>query len=198
MGKKIVKLTEEKFKEIVTESVNRVLNEIGYRGAALAHGANYNAQQDYFQNRNVNSRSKMDRGEVVTLDALSLSIRDNFPNLVLEFVEKNQATNRAYTVNLHFNEVKYINKERCVLKGKLDVASKPFGVGTIEYNFNTQEFYRVSYSDKTTRSRRLHTLIVHNKEEMNNLLSFISNYLYACEDYEHNIDVNGPTPSKRH
>ena len=48
MGKKIVKLTEEKFKEIVTESVNRVLNEIGYRGAALAHGANYNAQQDYF------------------------------------------------------------------------------------------------------------------------------------------------------
>ena len=56
------------------------------------------------------------------------------------------------------------------------MASKPFGVGTIECNFNTQEFYRVSYSDKTTRSRRLHTLIVHNKEEINNLLTFISNY----------------------
>lgn len=198
MGEKIVKLTEEKFKEIVTESVNKVLNEIGYRGAALAHGANYNAQQDYFQNRNVNSRSKMDRGEVVTLDALSLSIRDNFPNLLLEFVEKNKATNRAYPVDLHFTEVKYIDKERCVLKGKLYVASKSFGVGTIEYNFNTQEFYRVSYSDKTTRSRKLHTLIIHNKEEMNNLLTFISNYLYTCEDYEHNIDINAPTPSKRH
>lgn len=198
MSKKIVKLTEEKFKEIVTESVNRVLNEIGYRGAALAHGANYNAQQDYFQNNNVNSRNKMAKSEIISLKALSLAINDNFPNLLLEFVEKNKATNRAYPVDLHFTEVKYIDKERCVLKGKLDVASKPFGVGTIEYNFNTQEFYRVSYSDKTTRSRRLHTLIVHNKEEMDNLLSFISNYLYACEDYEHNIDVNGPTPSKRH
>jgi endo-alpha-1,4-polygalactosaminidase (GH114 family) len=96
MGKKIVKLTEEKFKEIVTESVNKVLNEIGYRGAALAHGANYNAQQDYFQNNNVNSRNKMAKSEIISLKALSLAINDNFPNFLLEFVEKNKATNRAY------------------------------------------------------------------------------------------------------
>ena len=118
----------------------------------------------------------MDKSEITRLKALSLAISDNFPNLVLEFVEKNNATNRAYSVDLHFTEVKYIDKERCVLKGKLDVASKPFGIGTIEYNFNTQEFHRVSYSDKTTRSRKLHTLIIHNKEEINNLLTFISNY----------------------
>ena len=194
----IIRLNEDIFRRLISESVKGVLSEIGYRGAALAHGANYNAQQDYFQNRNVNSRSKMAKSENITLEALSLAINDNFPNLTLEFVEKNKSTNMAYSVNLHFNEVKYIDKERFVLKGYLDVASKRYGIGTIEYNFNTQEFYRVSYSDKTTRSRRLHTLIAHNQNVINNLLSFISNYQYSTEDYENNVNVDGTTPSKRH
>lgn len=196
--KQIVRINESELKTIIKESVSSILNEIGYRGAALAHGANYNAQQDYYQNRNVNARSKMAKSENITLEALSLSIRDNFPNLILEFVEKDQETNRAYPVDLHFTEVKYINKERCILKGQLDVASKPFGVGTIEYNFNTQEFYRVSYSDKTTRNRRLHTIIIHNEDIAKQLLTFISNYLYSTEDYENDVNVNGPTLSKRH
>ena len=123
----------------------------------------------------------MENTETIRLDVLSSAINDSFPNLILEFVEKNQATNRAYPVDLHFAEVKYINKERCILKGKLNVANKPFGVGTIEYNFNTQEFYRVSYSAKTTKSRRLHTLIAHNKEIINNLLNFIDNYHFSHE-----------------
>lgn len=194
----IIRLNEDIFRRIISESVKGVLSEIGYRGAALAHGANYNAKIDYRQNRNVNSRSKMAKSETITLDAISLAIRDNFPNLVLEFVEENNATNRAYPVDLYFAQVKYIDKDRCVLLGKLNVAEKPFGTGTIEYNFNTQEFYRVSYSDKTTRSRRLHSLIVHNKEVVNELLTFISDYLYSTEDYENDVNVNGTTPSKRH
>lgn len=115
------------------------------------------------------------------LEELSKAIDDKFPNLILEFVEINKATHMANTVNLCFYDVKYIDTERMALKGKLDVASKPFGVGTIEYNFNTQEFYRVSYSDKITRSRRLHTLIIHKEDVVKNLLAFISNYLYSTE-----------------
>lgn len=194
----IIRLNVDTFRRLVSESVKGVLNEIGYRGAALTHAANYNAKIDYRQNSNVNVRSKMAKSETITLDATSLAIRDNFPNLVLEFVEENNATNRAYPVDLYFAQVKYIDKDRCVLLGKLDVAEKPFGAGTIEYNFNTQEFYRVSYSDKTTRSRRLHSLIVHNKEVVNELLTFISDYLYSTEDYENDVNANGPTPSKRH
>ncbi len=194
----IIRLNEDTFRRLVSESVKGVLNEIGYRGAALTHAVNYNAKIDYRQNSNVNARSKMAKSETITLDAISLAIRDNFPNLVLEFVEENNATNRAYPVDLYFAQVKYIDKDRCVLLGKLDVAEKPFGAGTIEYNFNTQEFYRVSYSDKTTRSRRLHSLIVHNKEVVNELLTFISDYLYSTEDYENDVNANGPTPSKRH
>lgn len=65
-------------------------------------------------------------------------------------------------------------------------------------NYNTQDFYRVSYSDKTTRSRKLHTLLPHNEEQIKRVLTFVSNYLYAREDYETNINTNGSTPSKPH
>ena len=59
--KQIIRITETELNTIVKESVSHILNKIGYRGAALAHGANYNARQDYIQNRNVNYRSKMDK-----------------------------------------------------------------------------------------------------------------------------------------
>lgn len=174
------------------------IDEIGYRGAALAHGANYNAQKEYEQNQNKNAKTKMGKSENITLPALSKAINDNFPSLILEFVEHNDETNRSYPVDMTFIEVKYLNNERVVLKGKLKVSLKEFGIGTIEYQFNTQKFYRVSYSDKTTRSRKIHSLIPHNKEELNQLLSFISKYMYSQEDYQHNIDTNGPTISKAH
>lgn len=192
--KQIIRLTESDLNNIVKQ----VINEIGYRGAALTHGANYNAQQDYMNSRNPNARTKMGVSENISMKALSLAIHDNFPNLNLEFVEHNEKTNQSYPVDLRFIDVKYIDNERAVLHGELTVSLRPFGIGAIEYNFNTQDFYRVSYSDKTTRSRKLHTLIPHNEEEINNLLTFISNYLYSREDYEKNINVNGSTPSKSH
>lgn len=121
----------------------------------------------------------MGASENLTLKALSLALHDNFPNLNLEFVEHNEKTNQSYPVDLRFIDVKYMDNERIVLHGNLIVSLRPFGVGSIEYNFNTQDFYRVSYSDKTTRSRILHTLIPHNEGIINNMLAFVSNYLYS-------------------
>lgn len=192
--KQIIRLTESDIHNIVRQ----VIKEIGYRGAALTHGANYNAQQDYMNSRNPNARTKMGGSENLTMKALSLAIHDNFPNLTLEFVEHNEKTNQSYPVDLRFTDVKYIDNERIVLHGQLTVSLRPFGIGTIEYNFNTQDFYRVSYSDKTTRSRKLHTLLPHNEEQIKRVLTFVSNYLYAREDYETNINTNGSTPSKPH
>ena len=65
---KVIRLNENKLKQLISESVNKVLNEIGYRGAALAHGANYNAKIDYRQNSNVNARSKMAKSETITAE----------------------------------------------------------------------------------------------------------------------------------
>ena len=104
---------------------------------------------------------------------LSLAIMRNYPGLILEFVEDNQATNRGYPVDMRFTKIKYIDEERCVFWGKLDIAGEAFGSGFIEYNFLSQEFYRVNYSDKTTRSTRLHPLIAHNTDVITDVLLYI-------------------------
>lgn len=182
--------------ECIKERSIMSINEIGYRGASLSHGANYNAKRDYLTTKNPNAREKMSKAEEITIPALCKAISDNFPNVSLEFVEQNKNTRRGYGVDLTNIGVKFIDHERCVFQGNLTVANKPFGIGTIEYQFKTGEFYRVSYSDKTTRSRKLHSLILHNENEGNELLSFISKYLYSQEDYENNIDINGFTTSK--
>lgn len=140
----------------------------------------------------------MSRSEEIRLPALTKAVNDNFPNLILEFVEHNQNTNRSYGVDLGVTAIKFIDKARCVVEGQLTVANKPFGVGTVEYQFNTGSFYRVSYSDKTTRSRKLHTLELHNKDIGQKFLAFISNYWYAEDDHENNVNINGSTPSKKH
>ena len=185
--KTIVRLTENELQTIV----KKVINEMDYRVAALTHGANYNAQNNFIKTKNPNAKIKMGKSENLTNIALSQAINDNFPILKLEFIEHNDKTNRSYPVDFRFKGVKYLDNERVVLLGDLTVSLNPFGVGTIEYQFNTQSFYRVSYSDKTTRSRKIHSLIVDNTDVANNLMSFIANYMYSKEDYETNINGNG-------
>lgn len=150
------------------------------------------------KDKNQNARTKMNRSEEISLTTLNQAIKDNFPNIILEFVEHNQNTNRSYGVDLIVKSIKFIDISRCVIQGELTVANTPFGTGAIEYQFNSAEFYRVSYSDKTTRSRRLHTLCLHNEEEGEKFLNFLSNYLYSCKDYETSVNINGSTPSKKH
>ncbi|MGM9745803.1 MAG: hypothetical protein ACI30H_02440 [Paludibacteraceae bacterium] len=172
-----------------------------YRTAALVYGANYNALIDYRQKRNPNAKTKMNKSATLADDALSHAIRSNFPNLVLEFVERNNETGRAYPVDLKFQSSRFINTERVIFKGELMIALQKYSIGTIEYNFNTQEFYRVSYSDKTGTSRKINrslSLIIHNTKEIKELLTFLSNYWYAVEDYENMVDTQGHTPSKKH
>lgn len=132
----------------------------------------------------------MNQSENMTNSALSLAINDNFPDLILEFVEHNEKTNRSYPVDLKFKEVKYHDNDRIVFLGDLTVSLKEFGVGTIECQFNTQSFCRVSYSDKTTRSRKIHNLIVDNTETVSNLLSFVSNHMCSNKDLESNNNTN--------
>jgi hypothetical protein len=174
------------------------IDEIGYRGAALAHGANYNARQDYAHNQNSNAMTKIDKSKIAILDSLSYAIKTNFPDFVFVFVEDDEDTHTSYTVKLKYDSIKYLTEQKVIIAGELVLYSKNKQFGTIEYQFNTQEFYRVSYSDKTSKSRRIHKLIPHNKKDIERILLFITNYMYSKDDYQHNVDVNGPASSKAH
>lgn len=112
---------------------------------------------------------------LITPDALTNVINDNFQNLVLEFTGK---YNTANSKKLYFNEILYINKERCVIKGGYSEANVPSDIDTVEYDFIAQEFYVASYSEKTTWSKRLQKLTVCNNDTVNGLVALMNKNMY--------------------
>jgi len=198
MAKKVIRLTEEEFKNIVIESTAQVINEIGYRVASLPHGANYNAMQSKIQQGDKNANNKIDASNNIRISTLTKAIEDNFPNLVLYFIERDKA-NQYYTVVFNFKEMSTINDERFVMKGDIAISGGKTKQGYVEFNFNQQSFYRVNFYGQGT-IRRIYQLMMDNdhKDIFLKFLTFITNFCYSEKDYEHNINVNKPTLSKKH
>ncbi|MBQ5474176.1 MAG: hypothetical protein IIT65_05645 [Lachnospiraceae bacterium] len=110
------------------------------------------------------------------LETLSVEIHNKISNLLFEFVEHNNKTNQSYPIDLQYAKIKYMDKNRVVFHGNLIVSFIDFGTGYIEYDFINHEFYRVSFSDKTYRSRRLFSLIPHNLEKINDVIEHLQKY----------------------
>jgi hypothetical protein len=113
-----------------------------------------------------------------TSQILSAAISDNFSNLKLEFVEHNKQTNCSYPVDLILKGIKYVDEERVVFYGDLTVSSFRYGTGTIEYQFRKQNFDRVTFSNRTNRSRKRHAIVAGNTEDIRSLLFFISSFIH--------------------
>ena len=104
-----------------------------------------------------------------------------------------------YSVVLYFEEMAFVNFERFVLKGKLTISGSNTQIGCIEYNFSTGNFYRVIVmANGAIRRTKEIEIDPDGKPLFDNLLTFMSNYLYSTEDYENNVNINGSTPSKKH
>ena len=116
----------------------------------------------------------------------------------LHFIERDKA-NQFYSVEFSFVEMKAMNDDRFVMKGNLSVSGQQEKQGYIEFNFQQQSFYRVNFYGGGS-IRRIYQLMLDNDytEQFKSLLSHITNIGYAEKDYENNVDVYGPTISKRH
>ena len=117
------------------------------------------------------------------LSELSVLVVNNVPLYRLEFVEHNDDTNRSYPTDVRFKNVIFLNSERVVLNGSHWKFGSNDVIGTIniEYEFSTQKFYMVNFSEKTLRTKRIHKLIPHNKKEIMELIDYI-----ASRSYIHN------------
>lgn len=191
--KDVAKAVKKRLNEISIDSIN----EMDYRAAALAHGANYNGIIDYLQNHNISAKRKADLANNIRLKAISLAVHDNLPHLKLEFIENDKA-NQHYTVVFNYQSVKLIDDTRFVLYGQTSVSGNKQENGYIEFNFSTQSFYRVKFFASGS-IRRIYKLIIDPlcKDTFVELLAFLTKFLYAEEDYTKNIDDNGSTPSKK-
>lgn len=116
------------------------------------------------------------------LSELSVLVVNNVPLYRLEFVEHNDDTNRSYPTDFRFLKVLFLNRERVVINGSHLKFNSNAVIGTIsiEYEFGTQKFYRVYFSEKTLRTRRIHKLTPHNKKEIMELVDYIANC--SCTD----------------
>ena len=111
-----------------------------------------------------------------SLEELSVLVVYNVPAYRFEFLEDDDKAYLSYPIDLRFLKVLFLNRERIVLKGSHIQFKGDDVIGTvnIEYEFSTQNFYRVSFSERTMRIRRVCNLMPLNKKEIMELLSFIT------------------------
>jgi hypothetical protein len=191
MAKKVIHLTEEDLNNVVKESVKSALNELGYRGAALVYGANYNARTQKRNGMKVSKNlSKEKKSDSILLPSLNQVIKDNFQNLNLQFSQIRMQMEAP--VYFRFEEIKYIDKARFVLKGELKRGNEDEHNGYIEYNFRHQTFYEVKFYG-SGNIRRIYPMEIENQipdnyELYKEFLKFITNYLYSQEDYKTEVD----------
>jgi len=187
--------------KIISETVIGKLDEIGYRGASLASGANYNANNQLSKNANIiKNQQKYDKSHKTILPALNQSIKGNFADLKLLFYMEKMGGISGCTISFLFDEVSYIDFNRVVLKGNITESTnyEPNSRnGSIEYNFKTGTFYEVKFygqgSIRRTNAMRIDTNSPGNVKTTQQFLTFISNYLYSVEDYQTNINKQNNT-----
>lgn len=110
-----------------------------------------------------------------SLEELSVLVVYNVPAYRLEFFEDDEKALLSYPIDFRFFKVFFLNKERVVLEGTHIQFRSDDVIGTvkIEYDLRTQKFYRVSFSERTFKIRRICNITPLNKNEIMELLSFI-------------------------
>jgi len=110
-----------------------------------------------------------------SLDELSVLVVYNVPAYRLEFLEDDDKSLLSYPIDFRFQKVVFMNKERVVLKGAHIQFRSDDVIGTvrIEYDLRTQKFYKVSFSERTLKIRRICNITPLNKKEIMELFSFI-------------------------
>ena len=110
-----------------------------------------------------------------SLEELSVLVVYNVPAYRLEFFEDNEKALLSYPIDFRFFKVLFLNKERVVLEGAHIQFRNDDVIGTvrIEYDLRTQKFYKVSFSERTLKIRRICNITPLNKKEIMELFSFI-------------------------
>jgi hypothetical protein len=179
----------------ISETVIRKINELDYRGAALTQGANYNADYQLNQNKDVNmNQRKLDKSNDLILPAINQAIGGNFGKLILRFYMQKMGL-ATMSVEFQFDKVLFIDNKKVILEGIIIEQTKfnpKQRKGKIEYNFKEGKFFEVNYytNGKVERKfpMRIDTNTPNNEEITHKFLSFISNYLYSVEDYQTNVN----------
>ena len=114
---------------------------------------------------------------------LNQTLNEKYKPVKFEFVEYNKETRQGYGVDLILESIAFMDSTRCVFYGNLKIANQPLEKGYVEcvFDVGSFDFWRISFSIKTERIKRLHNLILHNNEEVRPLLFFLLNEQYRLQ-----------------
>lgn len=170
MGK-VIRLTENEVKHIISESVKNVLNEIGYRIATLPSGANMKAKDELlkgnlYYGKPSNRRSnmdKLDKSAKINYEALSLSVFDTIGRFTLLFIKPEKERYLSSRVSFHFNEIIFLRDDCFIMQGITEMSKHPIPSSKyrqkpiyvqIQYDFSEEKFYEVVYCANGTIRRK--------------------------------------------
>ncbi len=210
MGK-VIRLTENEVKHIISESVKNVLNEIGYRIATLPSGANMKAKDELlkgnlYYGKPSNRRSnmdKLDKSAKINYEALSLSVFDTIGRFTLLFIKPEKERYLSSRVSFHFNEIIFLRDDCFIMQGITEMSKHPIPSSKyrqkpiyvqIQYDFSEEKFYEVVYCANGTIRRKEELILMtagdvgeQNVKIANALKLHMTNCLYSIEDYKSNI-----------
>ena len=208
---KVIRLNENTLKQLISESVNKVLNEIGYRIATLPTGANMKASKEldngnlYYGNH-LHPKSNMDKlhkSAQINYDAITLSVFDTVGNFSLLFIKPEKEWYLSSKVLFRFNEIIYLNNDCFIMQGITEMSKHPIPSSKyrkkpiyvqIQYDFSDGKFYEVVYCANGTirRKEELKLMIAgdigeKNSDVANKLKLHMTNCLYSIEDYQSSL-----------
>lgn len=203
--KQLIRLTESDLHNIVRQ----VINEIGYRAATLAAGANMKAADElskgrlYYGKRKRSNMNKLNRSAKLNYEAITKSVVDNVGRFTLLFMKPEKEGYLTSLVRFHFNEVIYISQDCFIIQGVTDMSKHPIPSSKyrpkpkyvqIQYDFQTQKFTEVVYCANGTIRRKddLELITAEDVGEQNrataeSLILHMTNCMYSIEDYQSSI-----------
>ena len=215
MEKSIIQINEEQLREILSNAVTSVLNEITHRMPTIPVISNMNSNDELLRGNNVETlpngmKQSIDRGSKMTYRVLTQGVFDNVgKNIVLRFgrTEEDMITSN---VDFYFRELRLLTPKRFVLEGYANMSRSPISVGKtkprkiqIDYRFDQQQFYEAVYcANGTVRDLKLLKLDYagsigkQNIETAKNIIQFLTMCLYSNEDGQTDISNKLPTKGK--
>jgi len=203
--KQVIRLTESDIHGIVKQ----IINEIGYRAATLATGANMKAADElskgnlYYGKRRRNNMAKLDKAAKLNYAAITKSVVDNVGRFTLVFTKPEKEGYLTSLVKFHFNEIIYLGSDCFIMQGITEMSKHPIPSSKyrkkpiyvqIQYDFQTQNFTEVVYCANGTirRKDKLELITAEdfgqvNKQVADSLILYMTNCMYSIEDYQSSI-----------
>ena len=210
MEKSIIQINEEQLREILSNAVTSVLNEITHRMATIPAASNMNSNDELARGNDIETfpngkqksiRNKRDRAGKMSYKVLTQGIFDNVGENIMLYFGRTEEDFTTSNVDFYFKELRLLTPNRFVIEGYAKMTRSPISVGKtkprkiqIDYRFDQQQFYEAVYcANGTVRDMKplkldyAGALGKQNIETAKSLIQFLTMCLYSIEDNQTDI-----------